>query len=78
VRGICEGVEHHLWSSDSHPTSRGIRALRSSKPVPRCTPVRAEGGGLLIEESQLGIPTLTLQSTAVHLRLWNTGCGEMG
>ena len=19
MRGICEGVEHHLWSSDSHP-----------------------------------------------------------
>ena len=19
VRGICEGVEHHLWTSDSHP-----------------------------------------------------------
>ena len=24
MRGICEGVEHHLWSSDSRPASRGI------------------------------------------------------
>ena len=30
VRGICEGVEHHLWSSDSHPAYRRIHALRSS------------------------------------------------
>ena len=26
VRGICEGVEHHLLSGDSHPAYRGIRA----------------------------------------------------
>ena len=26
VRGICEGVEHHLWTSDSHPAYREIRA----------------------------------------------------
>ena len=52
VRGICEGVEHHLWSKDSHPAYRGIRALRSSKPIPRCTAVRAEGGRLLTEESE--------------------------
>ena len=39
VRGICEGVEHHLWSSDSRPAFRGIRALHSSKPVPRCPAV---------------------------------------
>ena len=45
VRDICEGVEHHLWSSDSHPAHRGIHALRSSKPVPRCTPVRAGSWG---------------------------------
>ena len=48
VLGIWEGVEHHLWSSDSRSAYRGIRALRSSKPVPRCTAVRAEGGGLLL------------------------------
>ena len=41
VQGICEGVEHHLWSSDCRTAYRGIRALRSSKPVPRCTAVRA-------------------------------------
>ena len=40
MRGICEGVEHHLWSSDSHPADRGIHALRSSKSIPRCTAVR--------------------------------------
>ena len=53
VRGICEGVEHHLWSSDSRPAYRGICALSSSKPIPRCTAVRAEGGGLLAEESEV-------------------------
>ena len=37
VRGICQGVEHHLWSCDSRPAYRGIRALHSSKPVPWCT-----------------------------------------
>ena len=52
VQGICEGVEHHLWSSDSLAYRR-IRALHSSKPVPRCTAVRAEGGGLLTEESKV-------------------------
>ena len=50
VREIYEGVEHHLWSNDSHPAFRGICALRSSKPVPRWTAVRVEGGGLLTEE----------------------------
>ena len=35
VRGICEGVEHHLWSRDSHPAYRGIHTLSSSKPVPQ-------------------------------------------
>ena len=55
VRGICEGVGHHLWTSDSCPVHRGIRALRSSKPVPRCGAVRAEGGGLLTEESKVKV-----------------------
>ena len=55
VRGICEGVEHHLWKNDSHPASRGICALRSSNPVLRCTAVRAEGGGLLTEESEVKV-----------------------
>ena len=53
MRGICEGVEHHLWSSDSCPACRGICALRSSKPVPLCTAVRAEVGGLLTEEIEV-------------------------
>ena len=53
VRGIYEGVEHHLWSSDSCTAYMGIHALCSSKPVPRCTAVRAEGGGLLTEESEV-------------------------
>ena len=35
VRGICEGVEHYLWSSDSRPAFRRICALCSSKPIPR-------------------------------------------
>ena len=51
VPGICEGVEHHLWSSDSCPAYRGIHALCSSKPVP--TAVRAMGGGLLTEEFEV-------------------------
>ena len=45
VKGICEGVEHHLWLSDSRPAYRGICALHSSKPIPRWTAVRAEGVG---------------------------------
>ena len=53
VQGICEGVEHHLWSSDSPPACRGIRTVCSSKPVPRCAPVRAEGAGLLTAESEV-------------------------
>ena len=34
MQGICEGVEHHLWMSDSLPDYRGIHALRSSKIIP--------------------------------------------
>ena len=51
VRGIWEGVEHYLWSSDSHPAYRGICAFCSSKSIPQCTAVGAVGGGLLTEES---------------------------
>ena len=47
------GVEHHLWSNDYRPAYRGIHALCSSKPIPRCTAVRVEGGGLLTEESEV-------------------------
>ena len=53
VRRICEGVEHHLWTSNSQTAYRGICALHSSKPVPRCTAVRVEGGRLLTEESEV-------------------------
>ena len=53
VRGIYEELKHHLWSSDSRPTYRGIRALRFSKHIPLCTAVRAEGGGLLTKESEV-------------------------
>ena len=55
VRGICERVEHHLWSSDSCPAYMVIRALRSSKSVPRCPAVRVEGGELLTEESKVEV-----------------------
>ena len=51
VHRISEGVEHHLWSCDSRPADRGIHTLRSSKPIPRCTAVIAEGGRLLTEDS---------------------------
>ena len=46
-------VEHHLWPSDSRLAYRGIRVLRSSKPVPRCTAVRVKGDGLLKEEYEV-------------------------
>ena len=53
MRGLCEGVENRLWSSDSCPAYRGIRTLCSSKPIPQCTAVRAESGRLLTEESEV-------------------------
>ena len=37
----------------SCPASRGIHTLHSSNPVPRCIAVRAEGGGLLTEDSKV-------------------------
>ena len=48
-----EGVEHHLWSGDFRPAYREICALRSSKPVPQCAAVLAEGGDLLTEEFEV-------------------------
>ena len=51
VRGISEGEENNLWSSDSCPAFRGIRALLSFKPVHQCTAVATEGGRLSTEES---------------------------
>ena len=53
VRSICERVENHLWTSDSRPAYGGIRALRSSKPVPRVGAVRSASGELLTEESEV-------------------------
>ena len=53
AQGICEGVEYQLWSSDSRPAYKGIHALHSFKPIPRCTAVGAEGGGLFTEESEV-------------------------
>ena len=53
MREICEGVEYHLWSSYSQPAFKGICTLCSCKPIPQCTAVRAEGGGLLTEESKV-------------------------
>ena len=54
---MCEdsvrGAQHHLWTGGSRPAYRGIRALRSSKPIPRSTAVRAESGRLLTEESEV-------------------------
>jgi len=51
VRLICDGEEHQLWSSDSGSAYRGNRALCSSKHVPCCTTVFAEGGGHFTEDS---------------------------
>ena len=53
VRGICEGVEHHVWSSDSYLANREICELHSFKPVLWCAAVRVEGGELLTEESEV-------------------------
>ena len=36
---LCEGVEQHLWSSDSNPACRGMHTLRSSKPIPHYSAV---------------------------------------
>ena len=69
VRGICEGVENHLWSSDSRPDYRAIFPLHSSKPIPRCNAVRADGGGLLTVESEVrpaGPVTLIVCTRLIH------------
>ena len=53
MRGICEQVEHHLWSSDARPAYRGIQALRSVPSHPRCMSVKADTGEVLSEEDQV-------------------------
>ena len=53
LQGICDGVEHHLWSSDSRPAYRRIHALHFFKPIPQCTAIREEGGRHLTEESKV-------------------------
>ena len=77
VRGICEGVEHHLWSSDSRPAYRGIRTMHLCKPIPRCTADRMEGGGLLTEEYKVEARwpvTLSSCTKLIHqLSSWMSG-----
>ena len=53
VHSICERVKHHLWSSDSRPAYRGIKALGSSKPVSRICSVKASSGKLLTDEFEV-------------------------
>ena len=53
VRGACETVESHLWSSDSRSAYRGIRTLRSSRLPPRCSTVKAADGTTLTGESEI-------------------------
>ena len=53
VRGVCEAVESHLWSTDFRPTYRGIRTLRFSRPPPRCSIVKAGDGTTLTGESEI-------------------------
>ena len=45
VRGICEGVEHHLWSSDSCPAYREFV---------HCVPPSPSSGGLQFEQRVVG------------------------
>ena len=50
---MCEKSVRGRALPVSSPAYRGIRTLRSSKPIPRCTAVRTEAGRLLTEESEL-------------------------
>ncbi|KAG2471226.1 CLPX protease, partial [Polypterus senegalus] len=51
VRGICEQVTHHLWSSGLHPAYRGIKALCTSESVPWRVAVRATDGTVLMDDT---------------------------
>ena len=53
VRGVCETLESHLWSTDSRPAYRGIRTLQCSKPPPCCSTLRAADRTTLTEESDI-------------------------
>ena len=53
MKGICEQVEHHLWSTDALLAYRGIQALRSVQSHPRCMSVKADTGEVLSEEDQV-------------------------
>ena len=53
VRGVCETVKSHLWSTDSRPSNRRIRTFRSSKPAPRCFTVKAADGTTVTGKSEI-------------------------
>ena len=52
VRGICEQVNHHLWTSDSRPAYKGIAALRSSTPKFRTVAIKASDGKDLTDDTE--------------------------
>ncbi|KAG2466537.1 COPA1 protein, partial [Polypterus senegalus] len=51
VRGICEQVTHHLWSSDPRPAYSGIEALRTSESVPWRVTVAVADGMVLTDDT---------------------------
>ncbi|KAG2467807.1 DYHG protein, partial [Polypterus senegalus] len=51
VRGICEQVTHHLWSTEPCPAYRGIEVLRTTESVPRRVAVRAADGTVLLDDT---------------------------
>ena len=42
-----------MWPTDSRPAYRGIRTLRSSRPPPHCSTVKAADGTTLTGESEI-------------------------
>ena len=53
VRGVCESMESHLQSSDFRSAYRGIRNLRSSRPPPRYSTVKAAEATTLMGGSKI-------------------------
>ena len=53
VRGVCETVESHLWSIHSRQAYRKIRTVRSARPPPRCSTVKAADGTTLTGKSEI-------------------------